>query len=221
MQLDRISYKTDAPVTALADRWLLTKLSKTIQEVSESLEGYQFDKAMKAIREFARDVLADNYIEVVKGRLYSDSPERDGACVAIRTSLDAICRMLAPFTPYFAEEVWSYMGDGSVHQQPWVNFSYKDEEAESSGEILIQVVSEIRRYKHDKGLALNAPIGKVTVYTTVPIDDAHDASLASNCTLTWKVGIPELTQVVSGLKFDMGIIGPKLRGKAKRFMQVC
>jgi len=219
MQLDRAPYREDAPVTALADRWLLTKLSQTVHEVSESLETYQFDKALKAIREFAWDVLADNYIEIVKGRLYSDSADRDGACVAIRTSLDAVCRMLAPFTPYFAEEVWSFLNEGSVHQQPWVTFSYEDEDALRSGEILVQVISEIRRYKHDKGLALNAPIGNVTVYTTVQIDDAGDAGTASNCTLTWKTGMPELTQVVSGVKFDMGIIGPKLRGKAKGFMQ--
>lgn len=137
--------KADAQVTALADRWLLTKLSQTIREVSESLETYQFDKGLKAIREFAWDVLADNYIEIVKGRLYSDSADRDGACVAIRTSMDAICRMLAPFTPYFAEEVWSAMEESSVHQQPWVTFSYEDEEAVRSGEILVQVISEIRR----------------------------------------------------------------------------
>ncbi|MDD3574140.1 MAG: class I tRNA ligase family protein, partial [Methanospirillum sp.] len=162
---------------------------------------------------------ADNYIEMVKGRLYSDSLDRDGACVAIRTSLNAVCRMLAPFTPYFAEEVWSFMEESSVHQEPWVSFSYEDEEAALSGEILVQVISEIRRYKHDKGLALNAPLGEVTVYTPVHVDDAGDGGMATNCSLTWKTGMPELTQVVSGVKFDMGIIGPKLRGKAKGFMQ--
>ncbi len=88
-----------------------------------------------------------------------------------------------------------------------------------TGEILVKVISEIRRYKHDKGLALNAPLGEVTVYTPVPVNDAGDAGLATNCTLIWKTGMPELMQVVSGVKFDMGIIGPALRGKAKGFMQ--
>jgi valyl-tRNA synthetase len=219
MQLDRAPYRADAKVTALADRWLLTKLALTVREVSESLEAYQFDRGLKAIREFAWDILADNYIEIVKGRLYSDSADRDGACVAIRTSLNAICRMLAPYTPYFAEEVWSFMEEGSVHHEPWVSFSYEDEEAVLTGEILVKVISEIRRYKHDKGLALNAPLGEVTVYTPVPVNDAGDAGFATNCTLTWKTGMPELMQVVSGVKFDMGIIGPALRGKAKGFMQ--
>lgn len=219
MQIGKAPYQEDAPVTALADRWVLARLSATIKEVSEALESYQFDKGMKAIREFAWDVLADNYIEIVKGRLYSDKPERDGACVAIQQSLDAICRMLAPFTPYFAEEIWSSFGEGSVHQQPWVNFTYNDAEALMAGEILVQVTAEVRRYKHDKGLALNAPLGAVTIYTTIPVDDAGDGNFALNAQVAWKVGMPELKQVVSGVKFDMGIIGPHLRGKAKAFMQ--
>ncbi|MDD1723623.1 MAG: valine--tRNA ligase [Methanospirillum sp.] len=219
MQLDRAPYDKNAPVTALADRWLLNRLSGTVREVSESLETYQFDKGLKAIREFAWDVLADNYIEIVKGRLYGQSPDRDGACVAIRRSLDAICRMLAPFTPYFSEEIWSYLSDESVHKQPWVSCTFDDAKAGESGEILVKVIAEIRRYKHDKGLALNAPLGGVTVYTPSAMDDECDAGAALNCTLTWKTGMPELKQVVSGVRFDMGIIGPKLRGKAKAFME--
>ncbi len=42
-----------------------------IQSVSDAMECYQFDVALKAIREFAWDILADNYIELVKGRLYT------------------------------------------------------------------------------------------------------------------------------------------------------
>ena len=48
-----------------------SSLSDTIQAVSDAMECYQFDVALKAIREFAWDVLADNYIELVKGRLYT------------------------------------------------------------------------------------------------------------------------------------------------------
>ncbi|HWQ65661.1 MAG TPA: valine--tRNA ligase [Methanospirillum sp.] len=218
MQLSREAYDEKAPVTALADRWLLTKLSKTVAEVTLSLETYQFDKGLKAIREFAWDILADNYIEIVKGRLYGGSG-RDGACATIQIVLDALCRMLAPFTPYFAEEIWSSVGEGSVHKQPWVSFSYVDAQAAEAGDILVRVIAEIRRYKHDRSMALNAPLGKVTVYSPSAIDDAGDGSQALNCTLTFMAGKPELREVVCGVGFNLGIIGPKLRGNAKGFMQ--
>ena len=70
-----------------------------------------------------------------------------------------------------------------------------------------------------KNLALNAPLGKVTVYTPDIITDSGDASSALNSTVTWMAGKPDLRQVVSGVTFAMGIIGPALRGDAKAFMQ--
>ena len=145
------------PVTALADRWLLVRLSDTIEQVSDAMEAYQFDVALKAIREFAWDVLADNYIELVKGGSTSRTPPARSACLVLHTAFDALCRMLAPFTPYFAEECYSYLKGESVHKQPWVSFTYDDEAARREGNLLVQVVAEVRKYKHDAGLALNAP----------------------------------------------------------------
>jgi valyl-tRNA synthetase len=218
IQLSREPYDQNAPVIALADRWLLSKLDQTVREVSDAFETYQFDKGLRAIREFAWDILADNYIEIVKGRLYGGAG-RDGACVVIKTALNTLCRMLAPYTPYFAEEVWSSLGEGSVHTQPWVDFSYSDQRAAKDGEILVRVVTEVRRYKHDNNLALNAPIGLVTVYIPEIIDDAGDGSQALNCTLRYISGKPELKQVICGVSFNMGIIGPSLRKDAKGFIQ--
>lgn len=218
MQLSREPFNENAPVTALADRWLLSRLEKTVCEVSEAFETYQFDRGLRAIREFAWDVLADNYIEIVKGRLYGGAG-RDGACVTIKTALNTLCRMLAPYTPYFAEEIWSVAFEGSVHKQPWVDFTFSDSTALVDGETLVRVVSEVRRYKHDKNLALNAPLGIVTVYTSSVIDDNGDGSQALNCSLKFMAGKPELKQIVTGVSFNMGIIGPALRGQAKGFMQ--
>ena len=131
------------------------------------MENYEFDEALKGIREFAWDVLADNYIELAKGRFYSEGASRKSACRVLYTAYDALCRMLAPFVPYFAEECYSYLNKGSVHKQPWVAFTYDDAAARAEGDLLVNVVAGVRKYKHDNGLALNAPLGKVTVYPPI------------------------------------------------------
>ncbi len=218
LQLKRIPYDESAPVTALVDRWVLACLSRMIQEVTTAMDGYQFDRALKGIREFTWDVLADNYIELVKGRLYSEGSKRESACVTIRIILDALCRILAPITPYFAEEVYSYLDNGSVHKKPWITQLPEDSEGEKKGSLVVSVVSEVRRYKHDNGLALNAPLGRVTVYTKTEIDDDGDASRALNADVVYRTGEANLEQVVTGISFQMGIIGPQLRNKAKGFM---
>ncbi|MDD1717186.1 MAG: valine--tRNA ligase, partial [Methanoregulaceae archaeon] len=74
------------------------------------------------------------------------------------------------------------------------------------------------RYKHEQGLALNAPLGKVTIYAPHTIDDAGDASRALNAEVNWsrEEAMPE--RVISDITFNMAVIGPSFRKKAAAFM---
>jgi valyl-tRNA synthetase len=218
LQLGKREFPPDAPITALADRWLEVRLSETIAEVTAAMESYQFDRALKAIREFAWDVLADNYIELVKGRLYEDGAGRDGACRVLSDAYDALCRLIAPFTPYFAEECYSYLNKGSVHAQSWPRYANSDEKAIREGEILAKVVAEVRRYKHERGLALNAPLGRVTIFAPHTIDDEGDASRTLNAEVRWRSDTARLERIVRDISFDMSVIGPSLRNRAREFM---
>ncbi|NYT04783.1 MAG: valine--tRNA ligase [Methanomicrobiales archaeon] len=207
-----------ARVTELADRWLLCRLSDTVKEVTEAMDQYQFDRALRAIREFAWNVIADDYIELVKGRLYADDPSRTSATEALKITLDALCRMLAPIAPHFAEECFAYIGNGSIHAQPWTGFTFDDGGARLAGNRLVGIVAEVRRYKHDRGLALNAPMGTVTIYTETPVDDAGDAGRALNATVHWRQEKPRLERVISDIDFNMSVIGPAFRKDAKAVM---
>ncbi|MCQ8893215.1 MAG: valine--tRNA ligase [Methanolinea sp.] len=219
IQLKRRDFSPDAPVCALADRWLLDRLSETIGDVTSAMNDYQFDRALKAIREFAWDVLADHYIELVKGRLYSDEPGRDGACRALYTTLDALCRMMAPFCPFFAEECYSYLGKGSVHSQTWPAPPLRDPAARKDGDLLVRIVAELRRYKHDRGLALNAPMGRVVVFSSPFTDDGGDAGRAVNAEVEWHSQPPKLEKVPGEVQFNMAVIGPRLKKDARAFME--
>jgi valyl-tRNA synthetase len=219
IQIEKEGVDENAEVTALADRWLLAKLSDTTEKVTDAMEKYLFDDALRAIKEFAWDVLADNYIELVKGRLYAKDASRKGAVRALATSYDALLRMLAPFTPYFAEECYSYFRPGqSVHRQPWVTFTYDDPVALAEGEVLAGVVAEIRKFKHDSGLALNAPLGKVTIYSAHTQGDEGDAGRAMNADIHWRKDTARLVRVITDIRFDKSIIGKTFRKQAQAFM---
>ncbi len=207
-----------APVTELADRWLLVRLSETVAEVTAAMDGYQFDRALRAVREFAWNTVADDYIELVKGRLYADDLGRASAVSALRTTMDAVCRMLAPIIPHFAEECYSHLAGTSVHGTSWPEVAYFDDAARREGDLVVGMVAELRRYKHDAGMALNAPLGHVTIYTAEPIEDAGDAGRALNADLHWSTETPNLEEVISDVEFNMAVIGPALRKQAKAFM---
>ena len=221
LQLDDAARREGTPVTAVADRWLLTRLSVTVAEVTQAMEEYQFDRALRAIREFAWNVLADEYIELVKGRLYAKGSAREGAARALALTLDTLCRLLAPFLPHFAEEVYHHLAPGksSVHRQPWADFSFPDPAAARDGERLVRLASELRRYKHDQGLALNAPFGTLTIYGGRPIDDSGDLGRALNATVEWRTEAPRLERGVKEVRFQRSVIGPALRKQAGAFME--
>jgi len=126
--------------------------------------------------------------------------------------------MLAPFTPYFAEECYSYLGQGSVHKQPWVSFTYDDDAARTEGNLLVNVVAEVRKYKHDTGLALNAPIGKVTVYAPHTVNDEGDTGRTLNAEVHWRTDKAHLDRVITDVDFNRSVVGPTFRKQAQAFM---
>jgi valyl-tRNA synthetase len=211
-------YDRNAPVTALADRWLLSRLSDTVEAVSMAMDSYQFDIALKTAREFAWSVLADDYIEIAKGRLYMDGPARDSACRALETSLETLYRLLAPFIPHFAEECYHNLRAESVHAQSWPTFSFDDHAAREQGEAMARIIAEVRRFKHDRGMALNAPLGKIGIYNSPIRDDDGDTARALNGTVEFRWGEPELERTVADITFNKALVGKTFRKKAGAFM---
>ncbi|UGV40735.1 valine--tRNA ligase [Methanococcoides orientis] len=200
---------------AIIDKWLLSNLNKLIVSVTESLDAYQFDEAYKSIRGFAWEILADNYIELVKSRLYGDDENaRKAAQYTLYQAIDALSRMLAPFAPFFAEEMYSRIGEGSVHAQAWpeVDESLISESIEKDGELIKEIASNVRRYKSESGMALNAPLEKIEVYGT--LGDASDLIGVTNSTVEIIEGEPDFEHVPVNIKPNMGIIGPKFRKQA-------
>jgi valyl-tRNA synthetase len=197
------------------DRWLLSKLNRLIDTATKELDGYQFDSTFKAIRGFAWEVLADNYLELVKGRLYGNEPEgKRAAQYVLYRTIKTLSLLLAPFVPFFAEELYSRFSNESVHTQAWplVEKSLISEEAEVAGELIKEITSEVRRYKSELGLALNSPLKKIEIYN-VNID-IGDITGATNSEVELMKGAPSFEYVPVEVKPNMGILGPRFRKDA-------
>lgn len=116
------------PLTELCqvDQWILSKLYRLIEEVTEAFERYDFPDAVEKIHSFCNDDLSKIYFEVIKDRLYSEalkSQQRRSAQTAMHSILIAMVKMLAPVLVYTCEEVWGFcpgISDcGSVHLSMW------------------------------------------------------------------------------------------------------
>ncbi|TGC10553.1 valine--tRNA ligase [Methanolobus halotolerans] len=209
---------TDMEVSELkvVDRWLLSNLNRLILSVTDSMDAYQFDEVFKAIRGFTWDVLADNYIELIKSRLYGDDETaKKAAKYTLFVTMDSLARLLAPFAPFFSEEMFSRIGERSVHLQAWPVSREEliDPDIEKSGDFIKEVASNVRRYKSEKGMALNTSLEKIEIYGTTM--DTSDLAGVTNSPIEMIEGEPDFEHVPVNVKPNMGKIGPLFRGKAK------
>ena len=93
----------------IAEHWIKARLMQTTKQVTENLQNYRFDLAVKAIHEFTWDEYCDWYLEFSKIRL-SDSDSSDAEKAATHytliDTLETLLRLAHPFMPFITEEIW-------------------------------------------------------------------------------------------------------------------
>ncbi len=217
--VDESTPEIDDPAYRDADRWILSECSRVAEDVAEYMDDYRFDAALRTVREFVWHALADDYVELVKGRLYGGRPgERDAARHALYTALSASVRMLAPFSPFVTEEVWSHLpgADGSVHTANWPDLAIDDPEAEQAGRLIASVASEVRAWKSDQGYALNAELDKVELYLDglERPPDTYDLAETINAPVLLREGSPSVELEPVDVDVDHSVLGPEFRDRA-------
>ena len=89
------------------DRWLLSHLHRLIQRVTGLWEQYDYATAKSETELFFWQYLTDNYLELVKHRLYDEShPQRDGAIFTLHHTLLTLLKLFAPILPYVTETIY-------------------------------------------------------------------------------------------------------------------
>ncbi|WP_415487996.1 valine--tRNA ligase [Candidatus Hikarchaeum yamanae] len=212
--LENPSYRT-------ADLWLFSKLNSLVLEVSQDMDKYRFDSALRKLRDFIWHDLADNYIELVKGRIYGDqTPEKSAALHTLYLTLHALIVMLSPFTPFICEELYSRLPQttDSVHTSPWpTNLPELSDTTDISfsGGLIIDIAQSIRSWKANSGMALNEKISTVELYIPgINQIDTLDLSAAINAPISLKSGKPDLNLAPSDIQIDYSLIGPIFREKS-------
>ncbi len=167
-------YSSDNQVTEVFDKWLLAKLQRTIKEATESFEKYEYARAKTSCEQFFRHFFCDNYLEIVKDRLYN--PDQRGenakksAQVALYYGILSTLKIMAPIMPHITEEIYqSYFSkldaSESVHRSAWPSVfdDFVNNEAEAIGDFGIEIVALVRKYKSDNQLSLKEELNELVI----------------------------------------------------------
>lgn len=162
---------------SLADRWILSRVNRTIKEVRESLDNYKFNEAASAVYQFLWHEFCDWYIELVKPILNqkNNASQRWLAQHTLCRVLDISLRLLHPFMPFITEEIWQNLpgNEGSIMitEFPRVQEEEMQSRLEAEMELIMGIISSIRNLRSELNIA---PSRKVEV-----IFNVHDQQILS------------------------------------------
>jgi valyl-tRNA synthetase len=145
--------------TCIEDRWILSRLERTIDSVTEKLETYDFAHAVQEAYSFFWRDLCDWYLEIVKPRLYDGEED---VSATLLYGLERVLALLHPTMPFVSEEIWRFhparQGHLTVHAFPVADESLFDDAAEEDVESGIQLTQRLRAWRDLAGVPVGATL---------------------------------------------------------------
>ncbi|MCD6495335.1 class I tRNA ligase family protein, partial [Candidatus Bipolaricaulota bacterium] len=153
-------------ITALEDRFILSRLSATVSSIRENLEDYNFNLAVEALYAFVWHDFCDWYLEMTKDRLAGD--DKQVRSVLYHT-LREIVKLLHPFVPFISEHLWKTLGEEpvSISLAAFPEARERDPEAEAQMELFQDAVRAVRAIRAELSVPQNAVVS-VLVRTDDP-----------------------------------------------------
>ncbi len=135
------------------------KMNAGIKSARKYFDNNDYSGALEVTERLFWD-FCDNYLEIVKGRAYSE--DSASAVSTLMLSIDLFCKMFAPFLVFITEEVYqsrSWGGNISVHSERYPED--KDYDSFASMDLynsVVSVVESVRKAKAENKLSVKAPV---------------------------------------------------------------
>jgi valyl-tRNA synthetase len=156
------------------DKWLLAELNQVIKDATLFFEQYDFSKSKAEVERFFWNDFCDNYLEIIKDRLYNSDnyakEEVESAKYTLYNAILATLKLFAPFLVHISEEIYQsffkeFEKHKSIHLAKWPNpkKEWENKDALNSGRALLSVISAVRRYKALNNLSMKAELPSITI----------------------------------------------------------
>ncbi len=153
------------------DRWVISRMNSLAKTVRQDMESYELTKVVRSISEFVVDEVSNWYVRRNRERFWSNEFDLDkkAAYVTLHEVLLGIAKMMAPFAPYVAEDIYLNLTQGkaleSVHfaLYPEPDDALIDKALEEKMGLAIRVVSLGRAVRNKVQIKTRQPLAKVLV----------------------------------------------------------
>ncbi|MFZ5967525.1 MAG: valine--tRNA ligase [Bacillota bacterium] len=156
------------------DRWIIERYKEVEMKAAEYMGQYEVGAARHEIDEFFWKDYCDNYLEIVKERLYKPEihgkENRASAQFALYHSFLGILKMYAIYIPHMVEKIYQayfrqHENTVSIHQTTWYKADETDKSILQFGETVKQILAEVRKYKSERNISLKTELDIVEIFT--------------------------------------------------------
>ena len=171
-------FTTDMPQVAMSerpeiDRWIISELNTLIEGVTRELNNYDPTRAGRLIDEFVNDMLSNWYLRLNRKRFWGKEMSKDklSAYQTLHTCLIAVAKLIAPFTPFYADQLWKDLGGEeidntcSVHltSYPKADASLVDKNLEQRMEMAQKITSMTLALRRKVNIKVRQPLHQIMI----------------------------------------------------------
>ena len=164
---------SDFKITNIMDKWIISKLNTLVKEVDEKLDKYNITAAALQIEEFT-DELSNWYVRRNRERFWAQdlNEEKIGAYVTLYKVLTVLSKVIAPFVPFMAEEIYQNLVVGldkkapeSVHLCLWpeVEENKIDAKLEEEMDLAYKIVKLGRSARNSANIKNRQPLAEMLI----------------------------------------------------------
>lgn len=223
--------KPDRPkILQAIDQWILSKYSTLVKTSTEQMDVFDYSQTMKDVEFFLWHELADHYIEMIKGSIYNKENVESIRYTLYTIGL-GILKMFAPFYPHITEEIYwdlykDFENEKSIHIAAWPVPILRDEKKEQAGECIKTYIAQVRAWKSEQGIALNAPVDAVATYapneTILKLRTGASiifSTLRFPQTHIFIAGKPEVQEKITAVEPVFAKLGPAFKTDSQKISQ--
>ena len=175
MNLEKAEVPQEIDLNALtgADKWILSKVNKLAEEVTENMDKYELGIAVQKVYDFIWEEFCDWYIEMVKPRLYNEEDTTKAAALwTLKTVLGNALKLLHPYMPFITEEIYCTL---RPEEESIMIASWPERKAEwdfEADEEAVEIIKEAVRSIRNVRTGMNVPPSKKAKVFVVSEDEA-------------------------------------------------
>ncbi len=164
------------------DKWIIGKFEEMEKGFIKYLDNYEMGLALNHLEKFFWN-FCDNYIEIVKHRLYrpeefGDVPRYSGQ-KTVYMLLYKLLQDFSIFFPFITEEIYQelYKDKASIHLTEIKELTYNFKDEAKNGDAMVDIISQARGEKSNNNLSLKTPIKNLVVSVSDALADAINKSI--------------------------------------------